>query len=267
MTIGNKSLYRMALILLAACFCGCAKTQPPEPTTVETTLAVTETTVPETTEAMPEYLRVVLPGRGFAQTETVRIDNTHKRSDRGINTLYYTDYVVVRGTDGAQAISDTIRTDAENFMQMRTREEIQEIHYLYDVKIMYKELLQYYPAYNGNGLISFHTSHSHYWGGDDSYTETYGLIYDLTTGKQLALTDLIPMEEDELLETIKDFLRDDYAMEYQEGYREKYEQLQLSDFTFYIGRKGDVIYLILPRGYFRERVQQYITIPIQFERG
>ena len=259
---------KLGLVLLAAvCLSGCGKEQETEPTTVETTLAVTETTVPETTEAVPEYLPVRLTGRGFARTETVRIDKTHRRSDRGINTLYYTDYVVLQGTDGAEAISDTIRTDAENFMQMRTPEEIREIHYFHDVKIMYKELLQYYPAYNGNGMISFHIDHSHYWGGNDSYTETYGLIYDLTTGKQLSLTELIPMEEDELLETIKNFLRDDYAMQYQEGYREKYEQLQLEDFTFYIGRKGDVMYLILPRGYFRERVQQCVTIPVQFERG
>ena len=143
---------------------------------------------------------------GYVDFEYVLVDNS-LRNENG-DVLVSREYVkvVLLGDDPAYAsINALIEADCEAFLNSDigwTVEELEEVvGNLYGYDALFSDA-DATVVHNGNGYFSIRIGEGWFMGGVCNYNY-YGLTYDLTTGKEAKIEDIMGLPGDEALEQLR----------------------------------------------------------------
>ena len=210
------------------------------------TVIAEQTTVPVT-----EEITTSAPEIKSAKVTYKKIDKS-RYLDRGKKKIeiYYNKPVLQGDTPAIKKINKAISADCGEFLSKKTLDEAYE-----DSKEEYQdypesELFHYADTkvtYNKNGIISISVNTSHYTGNGNGrpWYNTYGMTFDLKTGKRLYLSDVCRGNTQQIKSAIKKEVRkgasgDDY-MYINSGADIRWEAIdekKIKDFKFYLNSKG-----------------------------
>ena len=179
---------------------------------------------------------------GSVDFEYVLVDNSIRNANGDIlvSREYYK--VVLLGDDPAcQSINELIEADCQLFLNSDigwTVEELEDVvESMYGFDALFNDA-NATVVHNGNGYISIRVSEGWFMGGVCNYN-SYGLTYDLTTGEEAGIEDIMGLTPEEALTQLRvlaaEGLRNYYG---EEGLLVEPEtglaEYSLEDFNFYL---------------------------------
>lgn len=173
---------------------------------------------------------------------------TIKDDDGKVRGIVYFQYPELKGTSSAiTKINDTLKNDSKNFMQSDSAQNlIDSAKSAIATKVNGESVYTYFyktickVTYNDNSILGLHMKNCWYAGGVYNQ-EDYGYTYDLNTGAQLGLKDVVSGNstsiKSKILAAGKKYLTVNNEVE-QPAY-DGIKSTKLKDFKFYLS-KGKV---------------------------
>lgn len=156
---------------------------------------------------VPAAPTISTPGStGPVAYEIQRWDRSYTDPEGRDLMTYYYDYAILNSQEPAhQKISQTLYGNAEAFMTQRTQEQIETpVMSIFNTVSECIDTTETEVTHSGDGVFSILLTTDYYSGGNHSITNRYGETYSLQTGELLSLSQLTQMEDDVLLQTLRD---------------------------------------------------------------
>lgn len=157
--------------------------------------------------AAPATPTMSIPGStGPVAYEIQRWDRSYTDSEGRDLLTYYYDYAVLNSQEPAhQKISQTLYDNAEVFMTQKTQEQIETpVMSIFNTISECIDTVETEVTHSGDGVFSILLTTNYYGGGNHSITNRYGETYSLQTGELLTLSQLTRMEDNVLLQALRD---------------------------------------------------------------
>lgn len=187
-----------------------------------------------------------------AYYDTILWDRSYT-DEEGIKWVNYSyEYVQLRGrSDVVKIINEVLCRDAEKFMTAMTQERIETPVYYYgtDMRVSCTQTAETRVQHNGDGIFAVSIHVEEYGGGSQTLMWNYGFVFDLATGEQLTLQQLVGLDGEALDQELRRITWD-YINRTQMVWDDAEKQLRhysLEDFDFSI-RDGQ-IYLYINNAY------------------
>lgn len=186
-----------------------------EPPALVQTQAIPASPMKETEEVAETLVQTVVsaaptvsaPGStGPVAYEIQRWDRSHTDSEGRDLMTYYYDYAVLNSQEPAhQKISQTLYGNAEAFMTKRTQEQIETpVMSIFNTISECIDTTETEVTHSGDGVFSILLTTNTYSGGNHSIKNRYGETYSLRTGELLTLSQLTQMDDNALLQALRD---------------------------------------------------------------